>query len=106
MRDELLKFLAPREETIEIACVKCIVREVAQSADTSAFVDGTDVLYKFIVRCVFGADGKPAFTDDDIPALKAAGRVRLSELASAVGRVNGWDTADDVKNSAAGPSAG
>lgn len=98
MRDELLNFLARREETITVGGVPLIVREIGESTDTTQFRDGVDSLYKFIVLCVFTADGEPAFSDADIPRLKNAGKVRLREIAAAVGRVNGWDEAAELKN--------
>jgi hypothetical protein len=106
MREQLLNFLAPREEKITLAGVDLTVREVSAETDVSAFVDGVDMVYKWIVRSVLDADGMPAFTDADIPALKAAGKMRLAELSRAVGRVNGWQLDDEVKNSAAVPSSG
>lgn len=106
MREELLTFLARREERITLGGAPLIVRELTEEDDVAALADGVDTLFKYIVRSVFDEAGAPVFTDADIPRLKQAGRVRLRELAAAVGRVNGWLMEDEVKNSAAGPSAG
>lgn len=106
MRDQLLAFLAPREERITVEGESLIVREMGTAADAQAFRDGKDATYKFIVRCVFDAEGNPVFTDEDIPALKRASKLKMAPIISAVNRVMGFDLEDDVKNSSAVPSAG
>jgi len=106
MRDQLLKFLAVREEAIEIDGVAYVVRELSEADNGEFFADGKDALYKFIVRSVFDAEGNRAFADEDVEALKAAGKLRLRRLTTVVMRVNGLDAEAEIKNSDAGPSAG
>lgn len=105
MREELLKFFEPREEKVELAGQALVVRELSEDSDTEALRDGVDSLLKFVVRCTFDQAEQRVFTDDDIPALKRAGAIRLAPLIQAVVRVNGF-VEDEIKNSGAGPSAG
>lgn len=69
-------------------------------------VSGADTMLEFVVRCTFDAEGRPAFTDQDIPALKAAPHVLKAPLLRAVARVNGFDAPAEEKNSEAAPSSG
>lgn len=105
-KESLLAFLAPREERITFAGTALVVREINNETDAAAFVDSADSLYKFIVRCVLTEKGERVFTDDDIPALKATGRMRLKKLADPVMRVMGLDVDNEIKNSDAGPTPG
>lgn len=106
MRDELLKFFGPQERKLTVSGVPVVVKTIPDDADVAALKDGQDVLWKMLVRCAFGADGKPEFTDEDIETLKRAPRVLTLPLVQAVQDVNGFDLYADVKNSAADPSAG
>lgn len=106
MQNEILQALAAREEEVTIGGHKLLVREMQQAADVTGFkeADESNATYLMMVRCVFRADGTPAFTDADIPALRASSRKKFSELAKAVHRVNGLDNEQEVKNSSAAPS--
>lgn len=95
----------PQEIKVAIGGVELVVRQMPTAADTEALRDGQDALYKFIVRCAFDADGQPVFTDDDIPALKAAAKTAMLPLIKAVSDVNGFGSEDTAKNSAASPAA-
>lgn len=106
MRDKLLKHIAPREEKVVIDGDTLTVREMGTAADAQAFRDKADMDLKFIVRCVFDAEGKPVFTDEDIPFLRSASRLKMLPIIEAVNRVMGFDVAEEVKNSDAAPSAG
>lgn len=101
MHDDILAAIRPREEPVTVGGLKLVVREMAHAADVASFDDNADLTYKLVVRCVFDEAGAPVFTDDDIPALKAAAKVRLAELVAAVTRVNGFDLAGNAKNSGA-----
>lgn len=107
MKEELAKYIAPREERLTFGGVKLVVRELGTAADGLAFKTSGDTEQKFIVRCVFiDETGEPAFSDEDIPALKLASRLKMLPVIEAVNRVMGFDLAEEVKNSAAAPSAG
>lgn len=106
MREQLLNFLAPREEKIVLAGATYFVREIPESQDTSIFADDKDYLLKFVVRSVFDADGNRVFKDEDIGELKKLGKVRLRKLSSIAMRVNGQDVDEEIKNSDAVPSGG
>ena len=106
MREELLKAIQPREERITLGPHTLVVRELAAAADIAAFQDNADMTYKLIVRCTFDETGEPAFTDEDITALKAGSKLTLLPLITAVTRVNGFALEENVKNSAAAPGDG
>ena len=106
MRRELSEAIKPREERIEFGGLTLIVRELATSADVTAFQDNADMTYKLVVRSTFDEAGEPAFSDEDIPALKAGAKFALLPLITAVTRVNGFALEKNVKNSAAAPGAG
>lgn len=106
MRDSLLKYLAAREELVEVGGHKVTVREIGPEVDTSAFRDGVDSLWKFITRSTFDEKGDPVFTDADIPALKLTAKIRLVPLIEAVSRVNRLNRDDEIKNSDAVPGSG
>jgi hypothetical protein len=107
MDAELSGLLAPREETVTLGGRTLVVRELVAAADVAAFADSEDVNFKMLVRCVYEEDGSTlAFSDDDIPTLKRAARIRLLPLLEASVRVNGFDVGDREKNSGAGPGAG
>lgn len=101
MLKDLLEVLRIREEQVELGGHKLVVRELQSAADVAALADNQDLGYKLLVRCVFDEAGAPAFTDDDIPALKAGSKSRLAPLMAAVTRVNGFDSEANAKNSAA-----
>lgn len=103
MREALLKFFEPREEKVAMGGEVYTVRTMPDDADPIT-ADGEEI-YQFLVRCTFGPDG-PAFTDDDLPTLKAAPKVLKGRLLAAVSRVNGFDAATEEKNSEAAPSSG
>lgn len=104
MKEALLKFFEPREERVAMAGETYFVR--TRPNDSDPIKGGDDAIYQFTVRCTFDADGKLAFTDDDIPTLKAAPDVLKARLQRAVALVNGFDLAEEEKNSGAGPSSG
>jgi hypothetical protein len=107
MANELLAALAAEEAVVEIGGKKAVVRQMGATADGAAFLDNTDFGYKLMVRCVFREDGEtPWFTDDDIPALKRAAKVKLKPLMDAVLEVNGLNIAAQEKNSDAGQPSG
>lgn len=106
MREDILAYLATREEKVMLGAREVTVRELESAADTAAFLDNTDMTWKLLVRCVLGADGNPVFSDEDIPRLKKSGKLRMVELVAAVRRVNGLAIEDAEKNSGAGPGAG
>ncbi len=104
MRDSLLKFFAAREEKVVMAGETYFVR--TKPDDAEPLKDGEDYTYQFLVRSTFDAEGKPAFTDEDIPALKAAPHILKARLLRAVAIVNGFDAETETKNSEAAPSFG
>lgn len=104
MRDSLLKYFAPREETVVMGGETYSVRTKPDDADL--LNPDLDYQYQFVVRSTFDAEGKAAFTDEDIPALMAAPQVLKARLLNAVAKVNGWDAEEEEKNSEAGPSSG
>ena len=103
MLAELAAALQAREERIEFAGTLLLVRELETAADVAAFQQSDDLQLKLVVRCVFDMQGAAVFTDEDIPALRAAGRLKLAPLMAAVTRVNGFDTEAEAKNSGAAP---
>ena len=100
MLDDLKDFLTPREEKLKFGKVKLVVRELDGSADNSALSVGDDTSWRILVRCVFREDnGQPAFEEKDIPALKKKSPLVTAPLVNAVGRVNGSNLEEEVKNS-------
>lgn len=113
MHADLLEFFGPQEERLTVAGRALVVRTLPDDSDLAAVKDGTDVLWKFMVRCTFlAADhgelkaGAQVFTDADIEHLKAAPRIKILPLIKAVENVNAFDVYDTVKNSNAVPSGG
>lgn len=106
MLEALKVALAPREEKVELGGVALTVREMPSAASVEAMRDNKDLGYKLLVRCVFDAEGKLAFDDADIEALKMSAKMKLAPLLAAVNRVNGLAVEDEAKNSDAGPGAG
>ena len=106
MLEALKNALAPMEEKVSIGGVELVVREMPHAADVVALEDQTDLGYKILVRCVFDADGAPVFSDEDIPALKAAGKLKLAPLMKACNKVNGLLVEEAAKNSEAAPAGG
>lgn len=104
MIEELIAALKAREEVVELGGHKLTVRELETAADVAAFQDNNDLQLKLVVRCVFDAEGRPVFTDEDIPALRGTSKTRFAPLLAAVNRVNGFDVEDGAKNSAAAPA--
>lgn len=104
LREELLAFMAPREERVALGGIELVVKEWPMSADFGDFRGQTDSQYLFVVGCVFDDLGMPVFTTDDIPAIKAASSKKLMPLIAAVNRVNGFDIEDERKNSSASPA--
>ena len=102
MLDDLEDFLKLREENVKFGKVALVVKELDGSADNSALKDGEDTSWKILVRCVFRADnGKQAFEDKDIPALKRKSPIITAPLVNAVNRVNGFNVEEEAKNSEA-----
>lgn len=106
MKAELAQYFGPQERTLTIAKTPVVVRTLSDDADVTAFSAPGDQLWKLIVRCTFGEDGQPVFSDDDIPVLKSAPRITTLPLIQAVQDVNGFDAYAEVKNSEAVPSDG
>ena len=106
MRQELIEAIKPHEERVELGGLTLIVRELACAADITAFQDNADMTYKLVVRSTFDEAGEPAFSDEDIPALKAGAKFALLPLINAVTRVNGFALKENIKNSAAAPGNG
>jgi len=106
MRDDLLQAIKPREETVKLGELTLVLRELQTASDVSEFKDDGDRAYKLLVLCAFHEDGTPAFSDDDIPALKAASKSKVGMLTGPLMRVNGFDIEENVKNSEADPSSG
>lgn len=108
MRDILLEYLKPREETLDVSGRKVIVRELQEDADRIGMQGAgeQEMVYRFVVRCVFDEEGQRIFTDDDLPAIKAAAASRLGPLMRAVIRVNALSVDEEEKNSDAAPSSG
>lgn len=104
MLAELAAALQAREETIEFAGQKLLVRELETAADVAAFQQAEDLQLKLVVRCVFDLQGAPVFTDEDIPELRRTSKKRFAPLLAAVNRVNGFDVDDSTKNSEAAPA--
>lgn len=104
MREKLLQFFAEREENVVMAGETYTVRTMPD--DAPPITGGENTLYEFIVRSTFAPDGQPAFTDDDIPTLKAAPDILKARLRRAVAIVNGFAEDEEEKNSEAGPSSG
>lgn len=107
MIKELEDLLRLREQKVEIGSLKFVVRELT-SAATLISAEEKDVhpdeaSWRVFVRCVFDESGVPAFSDADIPKLKASSKWRLRPLVKAVNQVNGFEVEDEAKNSAAAP---
>lgn len=94
----LLEALKRREERLTIGPHTLIVRELSSAADLAVLSNVEDRTFRLAVLCVFAEDGTPAFTDEDLPALKASSRGLLGPLFEAVVRVNGWDARANEKN--------
>lgn len=103
MLKELEELLRTREQVVELGPHKLIVRELASAADMAGAASEEDLAWMLLVRCTFAEDGTPAFTVEDIPALKAASNWKLGPLVSAVNRVNGFNVEAEAKNSDAVP---
>jgi hypothetical protein len=104
MLEQLLEFLKPREEKVSLGGVDFHVKEMTGTVNTEALADGVDVTWKILVRCVFKEDGAQAFSDDDIPRLKASSKPKLAPIVNAVNRVNGFAVEEEAKNSKAAQS--
>ena len=104
LREDLLAFIAPREEEVMLDGKKLVVREWPVAADAAWFQDQQDTQFKFVVQCVFDEAGAQLFTSADIPAIKAGSSSKLMPLIAAVNRVNGFDLEHERKNSEAVPS--
>ena len=101
MLSDLVDFLKQREERIKLGGRALVVRELSSAGDTEPMRDGVDVAWKVLVRCTFLESGESAFSDEDIPALKASSASKLGVLINAVNRVNGLNVEEEVKNSEA-----
>lgn len=98
---DLLQLLQAREERVTLEGVTLLVREVPAAADTAAFLQEGDFIFKLLVASTFNEAGAAAFTYEQVPALKNASKLKLRPLLEAVLRVNGLDAEVEVKNSAA-----
>lgn len=103
---DLLQLLAAREERVTLEGVELVVREVEAAADTAAFIEPGDFVWKLVVASTFDANGKPAFSYEQVPGLKAASKLKLAPLVAAVLRVNGRDIEAEAKNSEASQDSG
>lgn len=74
----------------EVSDIRETCRTEAQKADFG---------FLLVVASVVDEQGAPAFTADDLPALRAAAQSRIGELVTAVMTVNGFAVREDaVKN--------
>ena len=105
MLDALKTLLAAREEVVEFEGLRLVVRELTAASDTAGLAVEGDATLRILVRCVYDGDGNLAFSDADLPAIKAASLVKLAPIVRAVRRVNGLDQAEEAKNSSGGPSS-
>ena len=122
MLKDLEELLRAREQTVDLGPHKLVVRECASAADLvgdATQFDKETVSWRLLIACTFEAKlakeaegdnpavyeaGEPAFTADDIPALKASSKWKLGPLIAAVNKVNGFDVAAEAKNSVAAPA--
>lgn len=103
----LLAALAPREETVEVAGLKVLVREMESAAQSERLTDPGDAFYAGMVLCCFDPEsGERLFTEADIPMLKTRARKGMKLLVEAVIRVNGYNADAEIKNSDAVPAGG
>lgn len=102
-----LEGFARRVEPFELNGTKFVLKELPTAADLSAMRDDPDYSMKVVVMCTFMEDGTPAFTNADIPDMKAeSGLFKMMKLVAAVHKVNGMVEDEEVKNSSAAPSGG
>lgn len=106
MLQDLLEAIKPREERVELAGHVFLVRELSSAAEFAGVAGDPDIFFRLVVACTFDEAGARALTSDDIPALREGSRKKLAPLLSAVQRVNGLDTEDEVKKSETGPGSG
>jgi hypothetical protein len=109
MLQDILEFIKTREEVVAWAGRKVVVRELSAAADLGVDpekgkANPQEIYWRMVVRSVFTESGDPVFTDEDIPALRAASQRKLEDLLVAVNKVNGQDLAAEVKNSDAVPA--
>ena len=96
-----------RVDEFTIGGKKFIIKELTSASDIAALKDDKDYALKVIVRCAFTEDGAQAFTDSDIPDLRAEMSLqKLNQLFRVVSKVNGMDVEEEIKNSAAVPTGG
>ncbi|HXF67674.1 MAG TPA: hypothetical protein VNK67_13390 [Burkholderiales bacterium] len=79
--------LSRREARVQIGGQILCVREPAAGDQLDDLSSDPDAAYKLIVTCTYDADGNRVFTDDDIPALKAASRGYVRRLVENISRV-------------------
>lgn len=106
MDADLLAALAPQKEAVTFAGRAFFAHELDCAADVPSEGGAVEMSLRLIVLCVRDAEGRPAFTDDDLAALRKASRRRIKPLIDAVMRVNGFNIEAEVKNSDAGPGSG
>ncbi len=67
------------------------IREACKSESQKA-----DFGFMLVVASVVDDNGAPAFTADDLPALRASAQSRIGELVTAVMEVNGFSVKEDA----------
>lgn len=106
-KSALLEALAPREEVIELAGIRVLVRELESAAQSERMHDPGEAFYAGVVLCCLDPDtGERLFTEEDIPVLKSRARKGMKPLIEAVMRVNGYAAEIEEKNSGAAPAGG
>lgn len=87
LAEEIFEAIKCREEKFEIAGRTVTVRSLAAGDATESLIDNPDAAYKLLTLCVFDEAGNRVFSDEDIPALKAASRGHVKALMEAVNRL-------------------
>lgn len=100
MHQDILEALQPRKKEIEFAGQKLVILEpsIAANLGMTGEEDAKEQSWKILIACVFDTDGKPVFTEEDIPALKQGGRWKIAPLIAAMNEVCGFDAVHEEKN--------
>lgn len=107
-REELLKVIEPKQETVGIGGGQVVVRELRATELQDLFKqdgikgEGDEIIMaKFtpalIAMCVVDENGDRVFSDDDIPILENGGATVITQLAVVARRLNGM-AGDEAKN--------
>ena len=109
MHQDLVAALAPDQQELVFHGRKLVVRELdcAASMPNAEGLTALEYSLRLIVLSVDDVESAaPAFTEEDLPALRNAGRRKMKPLIDAALRVNGLSVEANVKKSAAGPGSG